>query len=258
VSTKPENKSSLLAPVIGVYEPTEADADRIFANVEAVLDAGPGPSAPSSPSTAPFSRGKSTLFIRLSCVAVAIVATMAFRAARDVSNPPPATAPLPIHGLPRADATAEPNTEPQGEARDALSIPSVAVNTLPNVASAATTSQAVKRPAASTPSLPQGAPATDSDTLEKEARVLADARTASRYHDEARALALLDEHARMFPNGWLANEREAERILVLCRMGRQAEATRAGAVFLEGRPKGPLTQRVEMSCAVSPPTKAVE
>jgi hypothetical protein len=257
-TSKSENKSSLLAPVIGVYEPTDADADRIFAKVEAALDAESGPSSSRAASTTPSSlMGRGTLF-GLTFVAVAVVATMAFRAAPDASRPALPTAPA-THGAPLADATAEPSLEPKVEAPDAVSVPSVAVNTLPNAVPAATTipSANAKKVAANAPTLQQ-APPNASDTLEKEARVLADARSASGNHDEARALALLDEHASMFPNGWLANEREAERILVLCRMGRQAEAARAGAAFLQGRPKSPLTQRVEMSCAVSPGEKAAE
>lgn len=253
---KPENESSLLAPVIGAYEPTEADADRIFAKVEAVLDAEQGPTPTRRPASL-AAKGKATLLVTLSCVAAAIVTTMVFRTSRDVSTAPSSVNPPTIHDGPRGEA----NVEPKIVTHEAVSIPSVAVTTLPDVAPASTPVQATKRPAASAlpaSSLPAKPPATDDDTLEKEARILADARSASQNHDGARALALLDEHARAFPHGWLASERDAERVLVLCRMGRQAEATRAAASFLEGRPKGPLTQRVEASCAGPSPTKSTE
>ncbi len=62
-------------------------------------------------------------------------------------------------------------------------------------------------------------------------------------------LALLDEHARTFPNGFLASDRAAEHIVVLCGLGRQDEAAREAKAFLAGRPEGPLTRRVTMSCA---------
>ena len=54
------------------------------------------------------------------------------------------------------------------------------------------------------------------------------------------------------------HERIAERIVVLCTVGRRAEAAREAKSFLDGRPKSPLTRRVEASCAVEPPTRAAE
>ena len=90
------------------------------------------------------------------------------------------------------------------------------------------------------------------DTLEREARILADARRARQSGNGEEALALLDEHARVFPSGWLASDRDAERILVLCSLGRRDQAVREAAAFLAGRPKGPLTRRVELSCAGQP------
>jgi RNA polymerase sigma-70 factor (ECF subfamily) len=88
-----------------------------------------------------------------------------------------------------------------------------------------------------------------SDTLAEEARLLAEARRAVRAGDVPRALTLLDEHARVFPNGWLVDDRAAERIVVLCHLGRQEEAVREATIFLSGRPESPLTHRVATSCA---------
>ena len=111
----------------------------------------------------------------------------------------------------------------------------------------------VNPPAATTaPAVVAVAPAADPDTLEREARILADARRARQADDAERALALLDQHAREFPTGWLASDRAAERIVVLCALGRRAEAVREAAIFLKGRPRGPLTRRVEMSCVGQP------
>jgi len=44
-------------------------------------------------------------------------------------------------------------------------------------------------------------------------------------------------------------DRAAERIIVLCSLGRRAEAVEQATVFLRSRPKSPLTRRVEASCA---------
>jgi RNA polymerase sigma-70 factor (ECF subfamily) len=252
VSTKIRKESSLLGPVIGAYEPpTQADADRIFAKIEAALDA-----APPASSTRLSATSRTSLITRLSCVALAIGAAIAYRAATNTSSPP-AVAPQAERGSVTTQVTASRSPDVRGMTSETPSIPSVAVDSLPSLSAAAPaktpSSTKPDRPAASTPSLRAAAP--NNDTLEKEARMLAAARRASDDGAGDRALALLDEHTSMFPNGWLANERDAERILVLCRLGRRAEATRAAAVFLDGRPKSPLTHRVEMSCAGSPDTK---
>ena len=63
-----------------------------------------------------------------------------------------------------------------------------------------------------------------------------------------RALALLQEHATRFPNGVLIEEREAERIVVLCALGRTEDARAAASRFLRERPRSPLVRRVHESC----------
>ena len=264
MSTQDNEKSSLLAPVIGAYEPTDADADRIFAKIEATLDAAPPSRAPAPASTALWSRAG--LVAGLSCVALAVATGVVLQTERGDSSP---------RGVARADGVAaladetppsapsvvapvaEPNTLARVETNADAPLPSVSVDTLPNLAAAPATAETSRKPAASAPSSLR-APAPAADTLEKEARLLADARRASQSGAGDRALALLDEHARTFPNGWLASERDAERILVLCRLGRRAEATRAAAAFLDGRPKGPLTRRVELSCAGASDSKVTE
>jgi hypothetical protein len=67
--------------------------------------------------------------------------------------------------------------------------------------------------------------------------------------DPNRALALLNEHAQRFPNGTLAEERDAARVLALCGAGRQEDAAIAGAAFLSAHPDSPLASRVRSSCA---------
>jgi RNA polymerase sigma-70 factor (ECF subfamily) len=126
---------------------------------------------------------------------------------------------------------------------------SVPVGSLPSVAIARPASNGANAMAAA-------APTTDnppsSETLEREARLLAEARRAVQRGDGPRALAILDQHAREFPSGFLSSDRAAERIVVLCSLGRRDEAIAAAKVFLAGRPIGPLTQRVTTSCAGQP------
>jgi RNA polymerase sigma-70 factor (ECF subfamily) len=59
---------------------------------------------------------------------------------------------------------------------------------------------------------------------------------------------LLDEHARTYPTGVLAEERSAERVLTLCKLGRKAQARTEAARFLRATPDSPLAQSIRSSC----------
>jgi RNA polymerase sigma-70 factor (ECF subfamily) len=67
--------------------------------------------------------------------------------------------------------------------------------------------------------------------------------------DAAHALDLLNRHAALYPAGALVEEREAERVVVLCALGETQRARAAAAVFLRDRPRSPLAARVRGSCA---------
>ena len=62
-------------------------------------------------------------------------------------------------------------------------------------------------------------------------------------------MALLDEHARVFPHGALREERSAERVLALCAIGQTNAAHEAAAAFLGQYTDSPLRARVRSSCA---------
>ena len=59
------------------------------------------------------------------------------------------------------------------------------------------------------------------------------------------ALAASAEHARRFPSGWLAEEREALRVRSLGGAGRGDEARRAAAAFGERFPRSALSSRLQ-------------
>ena len=86
-------------------------------------------------------------------------------------------------------------------------------------------------------------------TVDAEAAILRNADAALKRGDAQGALALVDQHARQFPNGILAEERDAERVVVLCALGRTDEARAAGAAFLRAHPRSPQTSRIRASCA---------
>ena len=85
-------------------------------------------------------------------------------------------------------------------------------------------------------------------TLAEESRLLRAAHTALASGDGDGALRLLDEHAARFPASVLEPERSTERVLALCRAGREAEARGAARQFLVAHPSGPLAVRVRSSC----------
>ena len=118
-------------------------------------------------------------------------------------------------------------------------------------------------PSASTPAAGTARPAsgragtltkTESSTVDPEGaltaetRLIGNANAALQAGDAARALSLLDEHARRFPGGVLAEERDAERVLALCAAGRTSDARARAERFLRERPKSALAPKVRTSC----------
>jgi hypothetical protein len=84
--------------------------------------------------------------------------------------------------------------------------------------------------------------------VDAETALLRDADAAVKSGHPARALALVEEHASRFPTGVLVEEREAERIVILCALARTEEARALRARFLGARPRSPLIGRVRESC----------
>jgi hypothetical protein len=104
--------------------------------------------------------------------------------------------------------------------------------------------------AASPPSAPLAAlPPT---TLEAETRLIRAGVAALHRGDAAGALALFDEHDRSFPNGTLAEERAAERVIALSDLHRCDQARAAAAEFLREHPHSPLAARVRGPCVLAP------
>ncbi|AKV00198.1 hypothetical protein AKJ09_06861 [Labilithrix luteola] len=251
MSSAPHKKPSLLAPLEHEDDPTDADAERVLAKIQASLAsaaASSEASAPASPgrSSASAIGSKKALLVGLSFAAMAVVGTIWIHESMERSTPSSAAGPLEA-------APAAPPPTPKLPREPAIEsdppIPSIAVNALPTVKGVESTPPNAKR---SAPSEASATVTPTNDALEREARLLASARRALQEGEAGRALALLDEHARTFPNGWLAVDRAAERIIVLCSLGRRDEAVREAKTFLDGRPKSPLTRRVELSCAGQP------
>jgi hypothetical protein len=74
------------------------------------------------------------------------------------------------------------------------------------------------------------------------AHLLSLRRTAE--HDPPAALAMAEQGSRDFRDGMFAEEREAIAIFALFELGRDADARRRAARFLEAHPRGPFSARV--------------
>ncbi len=98
-------------------------------------------------------------------------------------------------------------------------------------------------PEAPTPVRP-GVAEVKGDSLAAEVEILRKARAAYTRQDFSGTLALVGEHARRFPRGHLAEQREALRVRSLMGAGRIEEARRAAAAFASRFPRSVLLSRV--------------
>ena len=190
---------------------------RALARVRAIVAAGgqvPPVTALSlapPPSARPaLGRGLVRFALPASLAAAAVVAIGAVAA---LHTPPARTPPLAASAPPAAvlQQVEAPAIQPQGA-------------TLPSVAP--------PKPARN------ARPSGDSGTTELE--LLARAQAAYTQRDFSRAIALISDLNRWFPNGHLAEEREALRVRSLMAAGRAAEGQRAAAAFAVRFPRSVL------------------
>jgi hypothetical protein len=85
--------------------------------------------------------------------------------------------------------------------------------------------------------------------LDAELALIRRARTALNDGRAEEALAALDEHARRFPKGVLAEDRAAQRVLALCALARLDAAREEGLRFVSSHPRSPHVAAIRSSCA---------
>lgn len=88
----------------------------------------------------------------------------------------------------------------------------------------------------------------DATSIERDNQRMLDAKEALAAGDAAGALAITEEHARLFPGSALADARSALRIEALCALGKREQARGEARVFVDARPGSPVTARIERSC----------
>jgi hypothetical protein len=125
----------------------------------------------------------------------------------------------------------------------------------PASASVPTLAEALALPAAVTGSaraattVPLAPPASDNGQLAQERALLDVARTALGRGDGQATLTALAKHAQRFPNGQLAEEREALGIQALLLLKRNDEARARGARFRQRYPGSVLLPAIEAALA---------
>jgi hypothetical protein len=90
-------------------------------------------------------------------------------------------------------------------------------------------------------------------SLATEVRLLKSAQRELSAANASSSLALLDEHARLYPDGALKAERLGARVFALCKLGRVEQAREAARDFLKVAGNSPLVPRVLSSCASTLP-----
>lgn len=86
------------------------------------------------------------------------------------------------------------------------------------------------------------------DTLAAEMALLASARKALKAGDTDEALEQLGKHAKQFPAGALASERELSRVTALCQADREAEAVKVARAYAAKHSNSPLAKRADAPC----------
>lgn len=254
---------ALLEAARGGLEPSAADRTRVRRGVAAALAAGAA--------TATAGATSSAAALTASAVPLALKVAVAFAVLAAAGGGLAYVQRAPGHEGPASRAASAPHARqapvvaptrtalaraarPAVPAAPAPIVPSTAVPVAANTPEAPPrpTSRALglRLPTAPAAEVPAPAP-TPIDELPAETALLRRAQAALAAHTATSpddALAALDEHARRFPAGTLAEERDATRALALCAAGRITEAQSAARSFLAAHPTSPLAHRVRSAC----------
>lgn len=245
--------------------------DALWSRIEASLDQGaPGPSLELEPSVEPGPVRGSGWVVPAVAATVAVAAlvvaalTLGSGGSRDASRRRAAAEAT--YETSHDQAPAEPVVVPTEALTGAAAAepPSTPTTTL-TVGSEPPSPSARRRPArpggrdplapasdavlAPTPALGEDATVTVDDELQAEMALIRAARHALQAARPARALEVLDAHARAFPAGQMREDRAVLRIEALCGAGKAPQARAEVALFLRAFPGSAHAQRVRASCA---------
>jgi len=183
-----------------------------------------------------------TIFGKAAAIAcgVTLGAAAATTAVQPASDARP-VAMTPVDATARVDAPASRVVSAGLVATPASLPPPTVQRASSDAASTAPTSTSHARPAR------EAAPGARS--IERDNRMMLDAKEALGAGDAAAALAITGQHAREFPGSALADARSALRIEALCALDKREQARGEARVFANARPGSPVAARIERSCA---------
>ena len=98
-------------------------------------------------------------------------------------------------------------------------------------------------------------PRASASDLSRETALLRAAQGRLAAGDGPGAMASLEMHAREFPSGILAEERDAARVLALCSLAKVEEARKEAASFVQHFPASPHLGRLHASCGFDAPSR---
>jgi len=194
---------------------------------QALLPPAPAPPRPRFPPHAMVPAAAAALAVGIAGTVYALSGYWSRPAAADGVISPPG----PSSAAPRATAARVKSL--------AVEAPEPSLTSAPRIAQPSAVLQAKSAPSRTRPA---GAGQASYDA---ELELMRSAHTAYAAHDYANALVLAGEHVRRFPNGALAEEREALRVRCLVGAGRTSEARRAAAAFATRFPRSVLLQRLQ-------------
>ncbi len=240
---------AFLAAAEGAPDARPGARDRVREGLAAALSASVGALAPPPPAAVRWLPALKMTTL-LAVVGVGAAALLAHGRAGTIPTRPAREAPV-VHAV--ASPAPIPSTTidalPVVAAAPASpSVPTTTIDALP-LAASATSASASARVSALARKHEVTAPKLADVSVAAEVALLERASGALRAGDPKRALAAVSEHARRFPNGALAEERDTERIVALCALGRRDEAATATQRFDRAYPSSSHAARIRAACA---------
>ncbi len=194
----------------------------------------------------------STSWLKPSAFVVAVLGlSLASYSVATIPSSTPEAAPAPgvasqTRAAPAATAAFElpPSSAPSVTPRSSLASPV----DLPAAKSLAEAKEPAQPKGPLTPPPRAARPTGHEDTLDAELALLSRVTSALHEGRAARALELVDEHDRRFPNGALMPEFASQRVFALASLRRHTEACREATTFLAKYPKSPFSSQVRSAC----------
>lgn len=178
---------------------------------------------------------------------------LALRREPSPGAPPPSVDLREAPGAPPTEAP-PPALSRVAESADRVRIASAA-NAAPRPAPAAPAVVTSAAPLTDPPSVPgavrQAAAVATGGEAPEAVALMTEIQLALRSGDNARALSLVREHERRFPESAWLPEREGARVLALCATAGPGDARRLGQTFVQTYPLSPLGARVRAACGVA-------